>query len=61
MDAIPLHFEQIKQAVADCNAQYLEKLKDREQALASENAAAREQGGLQFKLDEIIASLDFDE
>jgi len=61
MDAIPRHFEQIKQAVTDCNTQYLEKVRQRAQALASENAAAREEGGQQFKLDEIIASLDFDE
>ena len=60
MDSIPRHFEQLKQAVVNCNTQYLEKLRQREQALARENAAAREQGGQQFKLDEIIASLDFD-
>ena len=60
MDAIPRHFEQLKQAVVDCNTQYLEKLRQREQALARENAVAREQGGQQYKLDEIIASLDFD-
>jgi hypothetical protein len=33
----------------------------REQALARENVTAREEGGQQFKLDEIIAALDFDE
>ena len=60
MDAIPRHFEQLKQAVVDCNTQYLEKLRQRELALARENDAAREQGGQQFRLDEIIASLDFD-
>ncbi len=61
MDLIPAHFEQLKQAVADCNAQYLEKLSQRAQALARDNADLREQGGEQFKLNEIIASLDFDD
>ncbi len=60
MDAIPAHLAQIKQAVADCNSRFLEKLQQRMQAQARDNAALREQGGLQFKLNEIIASLDFD-
>ncbi len=61
MDLIPEHFKQLKQAVAACNAQYLEKLSQRAQALARDNADLREQGGEQFKLNEIIASLDFDD
>ena len=60
MDVIPKHFEQLKQAVFDCNAQFQEKLRLREQALARENADTRDQGGQQYKLDEIIAALDFD-
>jgi hypothetical protein len=60
IDAIPAHFEQIKQAVADCNAQHLEKLKQREMEMARDNADLQEQGGAQFKLNQIIASLDFD-
>ena len=45
MDAIPQHFEQ---------------LEHREMLLARENAASREQGDQQYRLEEIIASLDFD-
>ena len=60
MDSIPAHFEQIKQAVTDCNMQYLEKIRQRELALAKDNANLQEEDGLQFKLNEIIASLDFD-
>ena len=60
MDSIPAHFEQIKQAVTDCNTQYLEKIRQRELALAKDNANLQEEDGLQFKLNEIIASLDFD-
>lgn len=59
MDAIPSHLMQLKLVVADCNIQYLEKFRQREAALAKENAALRELGGEQFKLNEIIASLDF--
>ena len=61
MSVIPTHFEQLKQAVVDCNAQFLEKLRQREVALAKDNADLSEQGGQQFQLNEIIASLDFDE
>jgi len=59
MDTIPAHFMQLKQAVADCNGQFLEKLRQREMALAKDNAALSEQDGEQFNLNEIIASLDF--
>ncbi|MDH5355927.1 MAG: hypothetical protein OEY09_15905 [Gammaproteobacteria bacterium] len=60
MDSIPAHFKQIKQAVMDCNTQYLEKIRQRELVLVKDNAASQEQGGLQFKLNQIIASLDFE-
>lgn len=60
IEAIPAHFEQLKQAVADCNAQHLEKLRQRELELARDKANLQEQDGAQFKLNEIVASLDFD-
>ena len=60
MELIPAHFAQLKQAVAECNAQFLEKLRQREQALARDNADLREEGGQQYRLNEIVASLDFD-
>ena len=60
MDVIPKHFGDLKQAVADCNAQFMEKLSQREAAQAAANANLREQGGEQFKLNEIVAALDFD-
>jgi hypothetical protein len=60
MDTIPGHFAQLKQAVADCNREYLEKLRQMELAMAKDSADLREQGGEQFKLNQIIASLDFD-
>lgn len=60
MDPRLAPLEQLKRAVADCNVQYLEKLRQRDMALAKDNAALGEQGGPQFRLNEIIASLDFD-
>lgn len=60
METIPGHFEQIRQAIADCNEQYLAKLKQRQESLARQNAALQEQGGQQFRLNEIIAALDFE-
>ena len=60
MDAIPAQLEQLKQAVDECNTYFLEKLRQREKTMADSNAALREQGGEQFKLNEIVASLDFD-
>jgi hypothetical protein len=60
MDTIPAHFEQVKQAVIDCNQQYLEKIRQREADLAKDAASMHEQGGQQFKLNEIIAALDFE-
>ena len=60
MEAIPAHFAQLKQAVNDCNTQYLEKIRQRELAQARDNATLEAQGGLQFKLNQIIASLEFD-
>lgn len=61
MDAIPAHLEQLKQAVRECNSYLIEKIKQREQAASDRKAALQEQGGEQFKLNEIVASLDFDE
>jgi hypothetical protein len=60
MEEIPRHFGQIKQAIADCNKQYLEKITQRQAALARDNAALQEQGGQQFRLNEIVAALDFE-
>ena len=60
MDNIPAHFNAIKQVLVDCNAQYLEKIRQRAAALAASNSALHEQGGEQHRLNEIIAALEFD-
>ena len=60
IEAIPEHFAQLKEAVAECNAQFRDKLEQREIALAKDNENRLEQGDLQFRLNEIVASLEFD-
>ncbi|MDH3221418.1 MAG: hypothetical protein OEO19_17950 [Gammaproteobacteria bacterium] len=60
MDNIAPHFEQIRQVLADCNEQYMEKLRQQAAALLASNSELREQGGEQHRLNEIIASLEFD-
>lgn len=59
MEKIPSQLGEIKQAVKDCNEQYLEKIKLKALELAASNAALQGQGGEQEKLNQIIASLDF--
>jgi len=61
MDRIPLQLAELKEAVSECNKQYLEKLRQRELALAAENAALQGEGGEQQRLNLIIAGLDFDD
>ena len=61
MDRIPLQLAELKEAVTECNSQYLEKLKQRALALAAENVALQGEGGEQQRLNLIIAGLVFDE
>jgi len=60
MDQIAPHLALLKKAVSACNAQYAEKLQQRELALAASNASLKGQGGEQNRLNLIVAALDFD-
>lgn len=60
MDMIPEHLESLKQAVTDCNSRYMERIRQREIELAREAANLGALGGQQFKLNQIIARLEFD-
>ena len=60
IDAIPAHFERLKEAVAECNTEYQGKLRQRERETARDNADLQAGGGAQSRLNEIIASLDYD-
>ena len=60
MDLIPQHLADVKQTVLECNRQYQAKLDEKARALAASNANLQGQDGEQYKLNQIIAALDFD-
>lgn len=60
MEQIAPHLAVVKKAVSVCNEQYLEKLRQRELALAASSAILKGQGGEQNRLNEIIETLDFE-
>ena len=59
MGDIQSHLNEIKQTVVECNAQYLEKIRQRQLADAASNAALLGQDGEQAKLNQIISALEF--
>ena len=61
MDRIPLQLTELKEAVTECNRQYLEKLRQRELALAAEKTALEGEGGEQQRLNLIVSALEFDD
>lgn len=61
MNKIPAHLAELKLTVDECNQQYAEKLRQRELALAAENAALAGEVGEQQQLNAIIAALEFDD
>ena len=60
IEAIPAHFQRLKQAVAECNTEYRVKLRKREREMARVNADLQTGDGAQSRLNKIIASLDYD-
>ena len=61
MDRIPLQLAELKEAVGECNTQYIAKLRERELKMAAENAALQGEGGDQQRLNLIIEALEFDD
>ncbi len=59
MAGIQSHLNEIKQTVVECNAQYLEKIRQRQLADAASNAALLGQDGEQARLNQIISALEF--
>lgn len=59
MDLIAGHLNEIKKVILECHAQYMEKLNQKELALAASNATMMGEGGEQQRLNKIIAALDF--
>ena len=60
MDKISSHLNAIKQTVIECNAKHMEKIHQKELALAANNAAVKGQGGEQHRLNQIISGIKFD-
>jgi len=59
MEQIAPHLEQVKKAIIDCNQRFMEKLRQKELALAASNADLRGQDGEQYRLNQIVDALDF--
>ena len=61
MTQIPVHLEKIKKLVKACNLQYLEKIREKAMALAASNAALEGKSNEQDRLNQLIATLNYDE
>lgn len=59
MSQIAPHLEKIKQKILDCNAQYIEKDRQKQLALLAAKTSEVGTNSEQFKLNEIIADLKF--
>ena len=60
MGLIPAHFSEIKQLIVECNTQFLEKTRLREIKLAEQNGKLQGIGDEQKRLNEIVATLEFE-
>ena len=60
-DEIVALFDLLKQTVADCTRQYIERIEDAAKLANAESMAANEESDEQSRLNRIIASLDFEE
>jgi hypothetical protein len=58
-DEIVELFDMLKQAVADCTQQYIERIESARHEANAEGATSLEEDGEQGRLNRIIASLDF--
>ena len=59
IDEVTNHFNTLKETVALCTTQYIEKINRSAQMRATENGLLKEEEGEQGRLNRIIAGLDF--
>ena len=59
MDHIPAHLDTIKQKIAACNAQFIDRIRQAELAAAAQTATLLGDGGEQGRLNSIVAALKF--
>jgi hypothetical protein len=60
MNQIAAHLDNIKKKIIDCTEQYIERVRQRESAALTRNAALLGDRSEQDKLNAIVATLDFD-
>lgn len=60
-EEIAAHLQNLKKAVAECNARYIEKIRASERDRQGDNDKLRMEDGPQGQLNRIIAGLDFGE
>jgi len=60
MTQIPVQLEKIKKLVKACNEQYMEKIRQKNLALAASHAALEGKSNEQDRLNQLVATLKFD-
>lgn len=60
-EEIAAHLQNLKKAVAECNARYIEKIRASDRDRQGDNDKLRMEDGPQGQLNRIIAELDFSE
>lgn len=60
MTQIPAQLEKIKNLVKACNKQYMEKIRQKNLALAASHAALEGKNSEQNRLNQLVAALNFD-
>lgn len=60
MTQIQVQLEKIKKLIKACNEQYMEKIRQKNLALAASNAALEGKSNKQDKLNQLVAELNFD-
>ena len=61
MNHIPGHLDRIKEKISACNRQYIENVRLKELEAAARNASLVAAAGEQARLNEIVATLQFDD
>ena len=61
MNLIAQQLASVKKLLLECNQQYQQKIDEKARILAASNASLQGQDGEQFKLNQIVEALSFDD
>jgi len=61
MTLITQHLADVKEILRNCNEQYQQKIDEKARVLAASNASLQGQDGEQYKLNQIVEGLKFDD